>query len=169
MTSRLPSRISISKGLFAERAFSSQLGLTELPRLRDALQGDEVEITVSMQLHWDAQWRCPVMHLQMDLCLPLQCQRCMQSMQWEAQLDNSLLLVEQGATFDEPDEMDIAQARDGEIETLCLIEDEILLALPLAPLHDSDTACGRQRAEAVGGQQRADNPFAELAALKTKH
>lgn len=169
MNSGLPARILIARGQFAERAYTGQLELAALPRLQTALQGDDAELQVNMRLEWDTQWRRPAMQLHVGLKLELQCQRCMQVMQWTGQVDNRLLLLESDVPAPEPEDMDIALAENGEVDTLRLIEDEILLALPLAPLHDSDTPCGRTNTVKAAEQEEADNPFAVLAALKTKH
>ncbi|MDX1496439.1 MAG: YceD family protein [Salinisphaeraceae bacterium] len=174
MTSGLPPRISTTRGQFVEKAYSAQLELAALPRLRDALEGDTADIQVEMELGWDKHWRRPSMHLIMHLKLSLQCQRCMQPMQWSSQVENHLLLNSGSDDFEGPEAMDIAQAEEGEVETLSLIEDEILLALPLVPLHASDTPCGKTEVDEIAEESpvdnaRADNPFAALAALKTKH
>jgi uncharacterized protein len=57
---------------------------------------------------------------------------------------------------------------DGRVALKELVEDELLLALPLVPRHEGDAACGgftETAADAESGEARK-NPFAELAKLK---
>lgn len=169
MNSGLPPRILTTRGQFAEKAYSAQLTLAAMPRVQQALEGDEAKIQVEMELSWDTQWRRPSMRLAISLTVLLQCQRCMQPMHWSTDLVNHLLLDSGTGDFEGPEGVDIAQAEEGEVDTLRLIEDEILLALPLAPLHASNTPCGKTVVDEQAGEARAENPFAALAALKTKH
>ncbi|PIJ51933.1 hypothetical protein BL250_02940 [Erwinia sp. OLTSP20] len=59
----------------------------------------------------------------------------------------------------------------GEINLLALIEDEIILALPVVPVHDSEH-CEVSEADMVFGklpeEAEKPNPFAVLASLKRK-
>jgi uncharacterized protein len=59
----------------------------------------------------------------------------------------------------------------GEIDLLATIEDEIILALPVVPVHDSEH-CEVSEADMVFGKLPAEaekpNPFAVLASLKRK-
>ncbi len=53
-----------------------------------------------------------------------------------------------------------------------IVEDELILALPLIPMHSPDACKGveplrRSRVIAESDQERADNPFAVLESLKS--
>ena len=59
-------------------------------------------------------------------------------------------------------------AADGAFEPLAVIEDEILAALPMAPLHGADTECGQQREpsrDTQFGAGQTHRPFESLATL----
>ena len=106
------------------------------------------------------------------LCLWLQvsgevmltCQRCLQPMLLPLQVDSTLLLMAPGAAW--PDEELTDDSADA-IEALAeqalasLVEDEVLLALPFAPRHES---CALPAGG--GADDRPDSPFAALARLK---
>jgi len=95
--------------------------------------------------------------------LTLECQRCLGALDFRLALESELLLAR--------DEREIANAEDDidrvlagtQMEVSKLVEDEVLLALPMSPAHDQ---CG-------GGQDREANqrasPFAALAKLKGIH
>ena len=59
----------------------------------------------------------------------------------------------------------------GEIDLLAMVEDEIILSLPVVPVHDSEH-CEVSEADMVFGElpdeAQKPNPFAVLASLKRK-
>ncbi len=59
----------------------------------------------------------------------------------------------------------------GEIDLLALVEDEVILSLPVVPVHDSEH-CEVSEADMVFGElpdeAQKPNPFAVLASLKRK-
>ena len=96
--------------------------------------------------------------------LRLTCQRCLQALLLPLQVESRLLLVPSGASW--PDE-ELADDGADAIEALTeqslasLVEEEVLLALPLAPRHES---CALP---AVGGADtRPASPFAALVRIK---
>ncbi len=96
--------------------------------------------------------------------LKLRCQRCLDGMEWPLALASRLLIVPVGQEIPddelEDDEQDAVEA-GADFDVLALVEDEILLALPIAPRHDD---CEVPRPEG-GGEKKS--PFAVLAGLKT--
>jgi uncharacterized protein len=66
------------------------------------------------------------------------------------------------AAVEDDEELDAIMA-EPEFDVLALVEDEIIMGLPLSPLHDD---CGSELLD----RARADkpNPFAVLAALKSR-
>ena len=110
------------------------------------------------------------MHLRAEVDLPQQCQRCLSAVVQKVQAERDFLFVIDEATaqaLDEDSEEDVlVLSRD--FDALTLIEDELILALPLVPRHDT---CPQSLPDAVEdeGFERASerpNPFAALAALK---
>jgi uncharacterized protein len=69
------------------------------------------------------------------------------------------------APEDEGDETDYLVA-DPKLHVWQLVEDEVLLGLPLAPMHEN-TQCGS--ASAMGVAQKKENPFKALQGLKLIH
>jgi uncharacterized protein len=97
--------------------------------------------------------------------LALFCQRCLGALVWDLAVDVTLQPVRAGQPLPddelENDEVDVIEV-DGEVDVLTLVEDEIILALPMAPRHED---CGASRClETDGGAQR-ESPFGALAGL----
>lgn len=95
--------------------------------------------------------------------LQLVCQRCLQAVQFELRLDKRLRLIAAGASWPDEDveneDIDVIEASN-EMAVGSLIEDEVLLALPISPRHD---VCGTPR---MKDTQQETSPFAVLRKLK---
>ena len=93
------------------------------------------------------------------------CQRCLGAMQLPLQIESRLRLMAPGEPWPdeelEDDESDAVEA-GREMAVLPLVEEEVLLAMPLAPRH------GRCEPPAAMDMDRAPSAFAVLAQLK-KH
>ena len=103
--------------------------------------------------------------------LKLQCQRCMEPFIYEIMSDFALGIVN---TLDEanalPDQYEPALAKDGQLALRELIEDELILNLPIIPRHAPD-ACKVQLPVADSGWEQdkaGESPFHVLESLKKK-
>ena len=146
------------------RVLEGALPVTELGRLHDLLAEVRGEIVFRLSGFLDERQR-PVLRLEVSGSLPLACQRCLEVVHHELAVDGLLQLVSPEADLSQDELED--DTRDflplaGELKVAELIEDEILLALPVAPRHEK---CGLPGATKSGER---DNPFAALAALKGK-
>lgn len=101
--------------------------------------------------------------------LQLRCQRCLGALAYPVDIDSELELIEGEqdlpAVVNEDDLTDAIKV-DPNMDVLALVEDEVLLGLPMAPMH----APGDCKAGGNFGQAGTDkqNAFSALAALKTK-
>jgi uncharacterized protein len=107
--------------------------------------------------------RKPRLKLSVSGYLVLRCQRCLGGLVWPVGIEVVLQPVREGQ--DIPDEELEEDAFDAlevgeELDVLALVEDEVLLALPIAPRHDD---CEPPRPE---GRVEKESPFAKLAALR---
>ena len=111
------------------------------------------------------------------------CQRCLESMQWPLFVDSVVRVVatEAAAELEGSVECVVVPA-DEMLDLAELVQDEVLLALPLAPRH-AEQECAPLGPETAPGmddelndastaqeepdvREREDNPFAVLASLK---
>lgn len=92
--------------------------------------------------------------------LTLECQRCLGPLMFPLALRSELLLAESESDIETAHD-DFDRVLAGKAMDVCrLIEDEVLLALPMAPRHKQ---CGGRR---DGAEEGRASPFAELAKLK---
>jgi uncharacterized protein len=113
-----------------------------------------------------------VLHVQLDGSLPLRCQRCLGVLSQPLHAVRDLVLVPGADEFaplqDEADTEDVIP-EVARLELAPLLEEELLLALPLAPRHeggDCRTEAAAGGSEATGGTEQPPSPFAALAKLK---
>jgi uncharacterized protein len=101
--------------------------------------------------------------------LQIRCQRCLGALAYPVDLDSELELVEDEqvlpAVVSEDDLTDAIKV-DPNMDVLALVEDEVLLDLPMAPMHmPGGCKSGGNFDQAKTDKQ---NAFSALAALKTK-
>jgi uncharacterized protein len=143
--------------------------VARLVRLSDQLFADEGVVCWRLSGSLDAEGK-PRLALVVSGRLVLRCQRCLEGLDWELALEAALLPVRARQGFPEDDlendEVDAFEVEgDGEFDVLSLVEDEIILALPIAPRHAD---CGMLEAAGTNGGARGQSPFAALAGLRDK-
>ncbi|WP_326536446.1 YceD family protein [Pseudorhodoferax sp.] len=159
-----------------DRAQEDQLA--DYPRLLQEAEGRGAERPV--RWHAVGQWRTPEgvapqvwLHLQAAADVPLTCQRCLEPVDEPLAVDRWFRFVAdeaQAAREDEDAEEDVL-VLDPAFDLPALVEDELLMALPLVPRH---AVCpGEVRMEVVDpgfvqAEAEKPNPFGALAGLKRK-
>ena len=139
-----------------------RVGLDEMPRLADLLATPAGFLSVRLEGWRDAQGKS---WLQMDIAGEpvLCCQRCLDGVTFPLAIKSRLQLMAPGEDWPDDDLVDdSADAIDAgsALAVLSLIEDEVLLALPIAPTHEQ---CESPLANAG---RHDSSPFAALVALK---
>lgn len=144
------------------RSLSGEIALAGLARLADVLveRSGSLAYRVSGTVGVD---RKPMLSLQVSGKLVLKCQRCLGPMEWPVAIDTLFELVRPGQAIpDEELEEDAYDAIEAEpdMDVLALVEDEIVLAVPIAPRHED---CDAPRP--VGGAEK-ESPFSKLSGLR---
>lgn len=124
------------------------------------------------QLQTDASGQGRVwLHLQAGVTLPLTCQRCLGPADITLQVERAFRFVAteaQAESEDEASEEDVlVLSRD--FDLAALVEDELLMALPLVPRHEvcpTEVRLAVQDADFETAQAAKPQPFAVLAGLK---
>jgi len=159
-------RISDSFAFAREsRVLEGTLAISSLERLQDLLaDASGEEVTFRIEGFKGARGQS-MLHLKASGVLPLACQRCLEAIHFELDIDSLLELIPADAELSQ-EELD-DDTRDflpvaGELDVAELVEDEVLLALPAAPRHER---CSLPGAPDAGERI---NPFAVLDGLKGK-
>lgn len=132
-------------------------------RLADVLSGEGAEVRYQLRGGLDARGR-PVLDLHVVGSLNLTCQRCLGAMAWVLDAATRFVLVKGESELPEPeDEGDSEEylVADDKLDVLALVEDEVLLSIPLAPMH-ADAACAGD----IATHEKDESPFKALQGLK---
>ncbi|MFM7330447.1 MAG: YceD family protein [Brachymonas sp.] len=168
---------------FAQNAaqLEGKLPLSKLERLAQDFYRQEGDLA-SKPVSWQASGESVAvsggaaqswLHISIEAKLPMQCQRCLQGMEHEMQIERSFRFVkdeEEANAQDEDAEEDLLVASK-QFSLLELIEDEILMALPFAPVHDRCPEPVKMQVssdEFEAALEKKPNAFAALGALKTQ-
>jgi len=152
------------------RETSGEVQLVQMPRLLDLLENPQGMLSYTVCGGVDKQGRSFLDVVAVGVCR-LRCQRCLNGLDFPVQIDARLLLRDQsgldalddnvvGGTEEEFDSI----LADIHLNVLDMLEEEILLSLPIAPKHESG-AC--QAKDGGNTQGESENPFALLAKLKS--
>lgn len=108
------------------------------------------------------------LHIQAQAALWLTCQRCLQPYRTDVVVDRAVRFVrgeDQAEALDAESEEDVL-ALPRELDLRELVEDELLLALPIVPRHEACPEAPPALAESAAVAAQTQRPFAVLKALK---
>jgi uncharacterized protein len=158
------------KRLAATRdVISGTFNVADMPRVKDLLSRTtgclEFELTFDKdhrnRVLVTGHYRCPT--------LIMQCQRCLQVIEIEVESKVKVTLL-----TDEDEAVQLAKdvepliVSGKELSLVDFFEDELILALPLAPRHETDKCYNREK-EVIEEGSETQRPFAILKNLKFKH
>ena len=151
------------------RQISGELPAAELPRLLDALEDPRGILGYTVRGGIDKQGN-PLLDVNITGSCRLRCQRCLGAMDHAVRIGTRLMLRDQ-ASLDALDS-DVAGGEDEEfdsiladthLDVLDLLEEEVLLSLPIAPRHELGTC---RATDGENKHKEEENPFAVLVNLK---
>ncbi len=128
------------------------------------LPSDWRDATVSGVLQFvflDAEERVPAVTGSATAAVSAVCQRCLEPFCLTLKIEPRLLLLEQQDTVDGYDEFEVWELDGQAVRPQDLVEELLIMALPLAPMHDDMAACKAFSAENDGADDLT-KPFAGL-------
>jgi uncharacterized protein len=152
--------------------FEYDIPVSELPGLAADLSATDGPLHV--KLRFEREQGLAVAQVAIRGAVTLECQRCLQPMQFAIDADTRVALVASEPEADRvPDGLETFMATDGLLSCGALAAEELLLALPIAPRHDDEALCHANdaplAAAAAGAtmaeEQETQRPFADLRAL----
>ncbi|MGB3068734.1 MAG: YceD family protein [Ottowia sp.] len=172
-----PERLDVAEFSQAKAQLSGHDSLQKYGRLEKELRASPADLSIDWQAEGerlraaDGAMR-PALHLHARADLPLTCQLCMGETMEPVEIDRYFVFVadeEAAAALDDISEDDVL-VLSSEFNLRALIEDELLMALPLVPRHDECPEApplSAQDADFDAAMEDKPNPFAALASLKT--
>lgn len=138
----------------AELTFA--IPLAEFPRLAPQLGGTAGEARGSVRFARDRG--VPVADLEVSAELDLTCQRCLGPMRLPVANEVRVALLSDPSQADSaPQDVETMLAEGGRVTLRDLVEEELLLEVPLVPRHATAAECGPGQ----GGRRRGPEPPAE--------
>ena len=146
--------------------FEGTVAVDALPRLRDIVASSAGELRYTVTARRDPQGR-QVVSCIIEGFVFLTCQTSLEEFRHGVSIDDRLVLVTREAELppiEEESDAEDYMVADGPLAVLDLVEDAVLLALPMVPRKPG-------LEEAQGGRPRRDggeSPFAALASLRKR-
>jgi len=146
--------------------------LDVLPRLQAKLPG--ARGTVHGVAHFSRAAGLPIAQLDIEGAAELTCQRCLAPMHWPIESSSRVALIASEKEADRvPEDLEPVLAEDDRLRLRDLVEEEMLLTLPIVPLHADRKDCAAIDAAIVGsvladdssGAQSTQRPFERLGEL----
>jgi uncharacterized protein len=166
MSLALPERVDASRMVQARRSFQGQLPLASFKRLRESLAAVDGAADYDLEFGRD-ELGIAFLAVRVETELPLTCQRTLEVYRQPVRVDQRLGLIE-----NENEEAALPSGYEplllaGDALNLAeVIEDELILALPVVPLKPGAPLEWHDEAEPEQGDAEQPNPFAALAKLK---
>ena len=169
-----PVRVDPLKSVEQQAEFSGSIAVSKLERLQDFLQDNSGEAQIEIQFGHDEQG-IALLRGQCQAQVRMTCQRCMNPVEVELSTDFELGIVfsdEQAKHLPKQYEPIIAEA--DVLELLPVIEDELILSLPMYAYHtecdDNELVQEKVEEQPVEPVEKEalDNPFSVLEQLKKK-
>jgi uncharacterized protein len=177
MTREFTARRLDVKGFAEEGAtLSGVSAVGQHVRLMAETQGRAADAPLSWSVSGEMRNRQHVhpeiwLHMKAEVTLSLTCQRCLEPVDVPVSVDRSFRFVpdeEMAAAQDDESEEDVL-ALSRNLDVVELVEDELLMEIPLAPVHQTCPPVKLALADPSfeNATERQENPFASLGRLKT--
>jgi uncharacterized protein len=145
--------------------FEETLGVEAFPRLLESLANEEGELRYRVSAGLDRERRRVVSCI-IEGFVFLTCQKSLEAFRYDVSVEDRLVLVsseQELPPIEEESDAEDYLVADGPLDLRDLVEDAVLLALPMVPRKP-----GLEDAPGEGGKAPApgDSPFAALAGLK---
>jgi uncharacterized protein len=172
---RLPVHIDPFRMAETRRLLQGNIALAEMARLGESLQDSDGEVSISLEFGIDNEG-IRFIRGQIQAEVSLVCQRCLETMRYPIDSEFMLGLVRSSTEAENlPSQYEPLMVEDEPLFLRDIIEDELLLALPIVAMHAPEV-CGAElnpvpqseeaQEDKDTGAAAGDNPFAVLADLK---
>jgi uncharacterized protein len=168
MSAALPERVDIARQVQARRMYEGALPLAAMRRLGGSLAASEGDARYSVEFGKDG-FGISFVALQVEADLPLVCQRTMEIFTYRVSIDQRLgVIARESEEAGLPPGYEPLLAPDGDLSIADVIEDELILALPVVPLKPGVPLEWNDPLTDDEVEEQPVNPFAVLGTLK-KH
>lgn len=145
------------------------LELDAMPRLGAYLTEAQGKVQVEMDFGVDEEG-IRFVHGRLATEVGIACQRCLESFRLPLKSEFQLgVATDEGSAERLPDHYEPLLVGSEPVQLKDVVEDELILSLPLVPKHPDDQCPGQKKGRDEESAVERENPFAVLASLKTNH
>jgi uncharacterized protein len=159
----------LTSGSLVEGRLSESVPVGVFPRLAETLLDKAEKVQVDIRVSRSSSG-IPLVEGRLDGRFHRQCQRCLEPVDIEIEAELRLAVTDQDSGHLLPAGFEPWQSDETDVVLKDLVEDELLLALPMAARHPDESQCRglarRPGHEAPEEAPRRHNPFAVLKDLK---
>ncbi len=165
MQGRLQQTYKVTRELGNNAYFEGNMSLSQMARLSELVLASEGVIPVTFEFGYNAFQHASIKG-HYEAHLNVECQRCLEPMELVIDQDFELL-IDASEEDIQSFELDSVYSTDGYLDMVEVIEDELILALPIIMMHEN-TNCNKylQAAPDEEPPVETNNPFAVLQSLK---
>ncbi len=169
---QLPATIDLIQ--LAERGarLTGALPVKGMPRLAQICDDGSGNVFIDLTFERGEGEEVLLLHGTLHVRLRLTCQRCLEGMDLEFAASPWFILLRSGGHQDRLEEEPDILVADKPVSLNALVEDELLLALPMVPMHELSRCPARAHVVGETGietnntEQGRKNPFSVLSKLK---
>jgi uncharacterized protein len=151
--------------------------LLDFERLREVVKADLASLTsrqtpkkwrhapidIRLAFGWaDARREIPALEGQISAKIDAVCQRCLEPFELSLNAQLKLLLLEPQGEATAFEEYEIWETAEDTVRPLDIVDEALIMAMPLSPAHDDDAMCGPLAAKLQSEKSAMIRPFADL-------
>jgi uncharacterized metal-binding protein YceD (DUF177 family) len=132
----------------------------------------QAPVEIRLDFAWaDIEQKLPALTGRVSVQLPTVCQRCLELFELSLDVTLELLLVRADS---EPGDLAVSgqyevwELEEDELLPGVIVEESLVMAIPLAPRHESSDVCGPLAGEVAESGLKAARPFADLRSQMEK-
>ena len=168
MRDKLRKSYQVAKETSQNGYFEGVIPLADMERLAEFLYPEETANTDQVSVDFEfiqSEYDLPLVRGRLEALLALQCQRCLGKLDFPVSIDFKLLIDADEDTL-KACSLDTLYSEDGYIDIVEVVEDELILGIPLVCMHE-DSACNEHWLASEADAGVKENPFSVLEKLKT--
>jgi len=170
MQNMLKRTYSVKKERSQKSTFSGVVSESQFPRLAESVVNVLGSIDINFKI-FDGYGALPEIQGEYKASVTLQCQRCLENLDADINHSFHFYIGREDQVDCESEGYEVVNTDDGDLlDVISLVEDDIILNLPLVPKHETD--CNeylldlKKQVDALPKETKK-NPFAVLEGLKT--
>ncbi|AZR82546.1 YceD family protein [Thiomicrospira sp. S5] len=172
MLDKLPDLIDPVYSSQHDKRFVARVNQERFPRLKQLLFSAEHDVEVDVHFYYHPQYKMHGFDMELDTVFTLECQRSLKGFDYPSSSTITGVFVESMALAEDlPSDVEVYEVSEEKISLMDLVEDELMLSVPLSPINEASEMDYQNPSEEVGlpeekELEKKENPFAALKGLK---